>query len=93
MVMSIRRGIGMMLFMGRIEIAVIGIAIVVVDDSNSGQSMVFSDAARMEGFPGEGFWSLRCRLNRFCLADGRELGGFVCHLVAFSTRRLFYGGI
>lgn len=74
MVMSIRRGIGMMLFMGRIEIAVIVVAVVVVDDSNSVQRMVLSDAARMEGFPGEGFWSLWCRLNGFCLAGGRELG-------------------
>ena len=55
--------------------------------------MILSDAARMEGFPGEGFWSFRCRLNGFSLADGRESGGIVCHFVAFSTGCLFYGGV
>lgn len=37
MVMSIRQGIGMMLFMGSIEIAVI-VVVVVVDDSSSVQN-------------------------------------------------------
>ena len=37
MVMSIRQGIGMMLFMGPIEIAVI-VVVVVVDDSSSVQN-------------------------------------------------------
>lgn len=55
--------------------------------------MILSNAARVKGFPGKSFWSLRCRLNRFCLADGRELGGFVCHLVAFPTGCLFYSGV
>ena len=38
MVMSIRQGIGMMLFMGSIEIAVIVVVVVVDDDSCSVQN-------------------------------------------------------